>query len=126
MVEGDDGPSKAAHLVAAFDLKSGDLMAWTLGEGEIGIASVRRILTELEETGEILATSAVPLSDDAMVRRAPGRVKPGSVVRAALGASIGRMRILASKSEPAGLPVVTKSDLREVLRSVLMMPEAGN
>lgn len=126
LVEGDGGPPKAAHLVAAFDLKSGDLAAWTLGEGEVETASVRRILIRFDETEEILSTSAVPLSDDAMVRRAPGRVKPGSVVRAALGASIGRMRILASKSEPAGLPVVTKSDLREVLRSVLMMPEAGN
>ncbi len=123
---GDD-PPKTAYLVTAFDLEGGDLLAWAIGEDEVGTRAVGRVLTELHGTAEIIATSAIPLADHPMVRRAPGRVKPGSVMRAALGASIGRMRILpsATVSAPAHLPVVSGDDLREVLESVLTIPEAG-
>lgn len=126
MLAADDGPPQAAHLVAAFDLTTGDLRAWILGPGRIEVEDLERILADLDGNEDILATSAVPLAGHASVRHSPRRVKPGSVVRAALGASIGRMRILSSTSDPADLPVVSESDLREVLASVLTMPKAGS
>lgn len=126
MLSADDGPPQAAHLVAAFDLRTGDLLAWTLGLGRIRPDDRDRLLADIDGREDILATSAVPPADHASVRHSPRRVKPGSVVRAALGASIGRMRVLSSTSDPSDLPVVSETDLREVLASVLTMPEAGS
>lgn len=124
-IRSDQGPPRDAHLVTAFDLNGGDLVAWALGEDEVGAREIGRILTALDAVDGIFATSAIPIAEHATISRAPARVKPGSAMRAALGASIGRMRLLSATTGPSDLPVVSREDLLQVLRSVLTMQEAG-
>ena len=119
-------PTRAAILVSAFHVGRGDLLAWTITDGTVETRSVDRVLSGLDLDAEVVvATSAIPELDRPGVQRAPRRVRPGSVVRAALGASVGRVWFLSSRSDDLELARVSLRDLREVIGSVLKLPEAG-
>lgn len=119
-------PTRAAILVAAFHVGHGDLLAWTITNGTVEPRSVDRVLSGLDLDEEVVvATSAIPHQGRPGVRPAPRRVRPGSVVRAALGASVGRVWFLSSRSDDTEITRVSHHDLCEVIGSVLKLPEAG-
>lgn len=117
-------PHRPAVLTGACDLDRGGLAAWTVTDGRPDGAAI----------SGLVASSGVPPSEVPMATAAlreaggpvdlatpPTRLRAGSALRAAIGGTVGRIRLLPQPAvvEGVAVPLVSPEDLRDVLREVL-------